>query len=260
MKRIILLSIILLNILTVSSQTTKRDKIVELIDLIQTDKRIEMLMDEMLNSILTENSIDDSIFWNKYKERFQELYYKSMKGDLINLYDNHLSMEQVDHVHDFYASELGQSCLRSMEKLMIEAMNIGSKYGEIIAEEIFKEDSARKESFSDKLYNTEYSGCLDFHQGTFKLIINDSTEYIYKRKGDKQVETFGKGKSVYDIKWVNECKYELVLKETNNPYMEKQIGLQMTVNIYKSEGYTYKYYYGFKGDENVYEGELTKVE
>lgn len=249
----LLLFILLLNL--GCYKTSKEDKINSLIELLNTEERISGGVTKLVNS-----QEGDSIFWDNYKRKFLSGFKDSITPKIAHVYSKYFTEDEINNMYNFYSTEKGKAILAKMDSLLIELMSIGNNYGKNIAAQIAKEENAKIEKENKYKFNNEFKGCSKFKTGKFKYLVNDSIIFYIDRTLKKQIETHGKGKNVFNINWISECKYEIILLETNNPFLSEKIGLKMTFNIYESNDYSYKYAYKLPNDSIVHTGEMFKIE
>lgn len=60
--------------------------------------------------------------------------------------------------------------------------------------------------------------CLRDHSGKFNNVQDGQILGTITRKGDRQIEQYGKEKIFLDVKWVNDCTYELRLIKVNGVF------------------------------------------
>ena len=83
--------------------------------------------------------------------------------------------------------------------------------------------------------------CKSFQQGRYKLIGDQAGDVIVERTGDVQIETSVEGdfKHEFNIRWVDDCNYELVFLRTNKPSMIALTEMDtLKVEIVSTEGNT----------------------
>ncbi len=242
------------------SQQSKIEKIEALIEILNTEERINNLLSNVIDEQLASETQTDSAFWISYRDKFITNFADSILPATISIYDKYLTEEEIDFLYKIYSSEIGKSALIKMDSLIQELMVIGMNYAGSIVAQVSNELEEKEKNELMSRMDFEYTDCNNFKTGRFKQIINDSIIYYYDREENYQIETFGEGKSKYKIDWINNCKYELTLTESNNPYAKEYIGLKMIVNIYESTDTTYKFYYKYRNQDDIYEGELIQVE
>lgn len=259
MKKIFLLGFILTFSFGAVCQDSKADKIEALIELLSTEERMNNIIDNLINESLKNADAFDSAFWKEYKVRAIKGINDTLKPQIISVYDKYFTDEEINYMYEFYSSEIGQQTLIKYNQLMQELLLMGMNFGETISKEIFLDLEEKEKQETDYRINNEFTGCERFKTGKFKLAINDSTVVFYERDKNRQIETYGQGRSVSEIKWLNECRYSLTLIETNNPYDQEHIGRELIVNIYETTEDSYKFYFKLGNSEDIYEGEMTMI-
>ena len=260
MKHLLFLILIPTIISTAYCQSEKTDKIQSLLNVLESDNRIGKMLNELINSQIEAAEFSDSVFWEKYKSKMYPILQDSIKPEIISIYDKYFSEQEIDVMYDFYSSDLGKQTLTKMDKISQEIMAVTLYRVRTMIDEILEEEAGRLENEIDYKTNNEFTGCDKFRIGKFQYISSDSLVYYYDRTETQQIETFGEGRTVFNISWLNDCKYELVIESTNNPYMSEQIGMKMIVNIFEVSGDSYKYVLQVENSSKIFEGELTKIE
>lgn len=103
--------------------------------------------------------------------------------------------------------------------------------------------------------------CMMVHEGTFYDITESSDTFYISRKDGVQYEGV-LGQSLYlrsDIKWINECTYEVTLQEVNEPKKMPSFvkGEILTVYITSVRGNRYSYFTQVEGRN--FTSDMTKV-
>lgn len=260
MKKALMLGFVFLLYLGAICQDTKTEKIEALIELLSTEERMSSMITNLINESLKTASSFDSAFWDEYKVRALNSYNDTLKPQIISIYDKYFSDEEIDYMYEFYSSEIGKQTLKKYDMLMQELMLMGLKFGEEISDQVIQDIEEKEDEEIDFKMNNVFEGCSRFKTGKFEVVINDTIILQYERDEKRQIETYDPGRAVYDINWLNDCRYTLTLIETNNPYDQSYIGATTIVNIYESDMDSYKYYYKLENSEEIYEGEMTKIE
>ena len=260
MKKKLLIALAFLFQLNAICQESKTEKIEALIDLMSTEERMSTIINNLVNESLKSADSFDSVFWNEYRSRIENGIIDSLKPQIISIYDTYFTEEEIDYMYEFYSSDLGKTTLAKYDKVQQELMLIGMSFGQKVTARILDEFQAKEDQEIDFKMNNIFSGCSKFKTGKFKQVIRDTLVFYYERDEKQQIETFGKGRAVYDIKWLNDCRYTLTLVETNSPYDQNFIGLTTIVNIYESDEDSYKFYFKVENTEDIYKGEMIKTE
>lgn len=67
----------------------------------------------------------------------------SFKEVVVHIYDQHFSLEEVQGLNEFYASELGRKVIQALPAVLQESMTAGQQWGESIAPQIVQRVKAR---------------------------------------------------------------------------------------------------------------------
>lgn len=86
-------------------------------------KALDVLPEEV-NAVLNENL-----------DSFKEL--------IILIYDRHYSLQDVQGLNQFYASELGRKVIQTMPLMMQESISAGQKWGQMLGPEVARRVEAR---------------------------------------------------------------------------------------------------------------------
>jgi len=257
-KTILLLTLLLVP-LGMMGQPDKEIQIKKLIDLTLSDNKLKSLLDNIISTQVSYSSKDDAAFWESYKQKFYNSFKDSLKPKLVSTFEKYFTYDEIKALCDFYSSDIGQRALRKMDIATQELFKIGNTYGSSIVKQVLDERQKQyKKDQAFKMDNT-FQGCHKFKVGKFRQIVNDTIVYYYERTENTQIETFGKGKSTYSVKWLNDCRYEITLIETNNPYYSDFIGTKYMINIYEFNDNSYKFVCHVQNNSTIYEGEMIKI-
>jgi hypothetical protein len=260
MKKVLLFIFTFFICIGATCQVTKTQKIEALTDLQNTEARMSTMTANLINELLKTADSFDSAFWEEYKAKAATNYCDSIKPQIISIYNKYFTDEEINYMYEFYSSEIGKQTLKKYDLVMQELLLMGLAYSEKISDQILNELEQKEKAEIDYKMNHAFEGCSSFKTGKYTYTLNDSVTLIYERDEKHQTETFGQGKSVFEINWINDCRYSLTLIETNNPYDQSFIGTTTIVNIYEINKDSYKYYYKLENSDEVYEGKMTKVE
>ena len=234
------------------SQNSKTEKIIEMIDISQSSNRFDLVLNNLIEIEKSTNTEIDNEFWTKFESILLDSLETILYKDIAAIYDKYLTEDEVDDIIAFYKSKSGQRLIEQQAKIIQESMDLGKKLGEDIAVQIFSLiQIERKEKF-----DIVYSGCKDFHTGTFYAKYGDY-DIIYNRTKNKQTEKVLNTVSKYDIKWINECKYTLELISSDDPIIAEKKGEIVIVNIISCRNDGYSFLAKLKNDDFIINGEMT---
>lgn len=86
--------------------------------------------------------------------------------------------------------------------------------------------------------------CADFKLGQFEAPDNQISDIKITRTATQQIERSESRnfKEVYDIIWINDCEYQLILKETTRPqnnFIHVQDTLKVSITAIEDDTYQY---------------------
>ncbi len=80
--------------------------------------------------------------------------------------------------------------------------------------------------------------CQQFHNGKFKQEVDGVFIGTITRKGNRQVENYGTGKVILDVKWISDCEYQLKPIGGDKEFRKRFEGLKLeyvSVKITRTE-------------------------
>ncbi len=128
--------LLILMISTITFSESKIEKIRSILDLIGTDKNIELMKTQFIGIIKESDpnvpsGLIDSLFSRMNKEGFYKL--------IIAIYDKNLDKRAIDGIARFYKTEAGKQLIEKMPVIMQESMQAGAVWGQQIMAEIVSE-------------------------------------------------------------------------------------------------------------------------
>jgi len=118
-----------------AQETTKQEKIAELLNVIDMDSMMESMysqMEIMMQNMSTEMGVQSSeqaIFDEYYSKMTlvmrDSMSWKRMEPLAIEIYERNFSEKEITDMLDFYKSDTGKSILEKMPVVMQESMEIG---------------------------------------------------------------------------------------------------------------------------------------
>ena len=236
MKQII--SIFLFGIcLSSFSQSEKDSSIRRMLMLQGTEENYKVVIESLLKMQKKNAVIQDENFWKKVEENFISESMSMLFDSMIPIYSKYLSFEDIQAINAFYETEHGQNLIKHTPEIMQEAMKVGEAWGKTMSEQILYELDFEKE----QKFMINLEGCENLKTGKFVFRLNDSVSFYYERNKKTQIEEMGPMTNKYDIEWLDDCRYKLVLKKTNNNLMEEYIGQETIINIFEINKDHYKY-------------------
>jgi hypothetical protein len=135
LKKIVVLFLLISNVSFLSGQSN-RDKVVELLLLMNADKRALQVMDLMFpefQKLLPD--VPDS-FWQSARSKIDA---KTIFELMIPIYQKHFTPDEIDSLISFYKTPVGRKTIEETPAIMQESMEAGKQWGAVIAEELMKE-------------------------------------------------------------------------------------------------------------------------
>lgn len=118
------------------AQTSKENKIKDLLNLMGVEKNMELAIDQMVIQYKELFPNVPNEYWNKLNEK------KNME-DLIKrvipIYSKHLEEKEVDDLITFYKSPTGKKLIEKLPTMLGESMKEGENWGREIGEKITEE-------------------------------------------------------------------------------------------------------------------------
>lgn len=137
MRYILLCAILTLSFNAAASENTKREQVVELINLMNMSSMMEAMyaqMEGMMQNTSKELGVKPSEqpIFDKYYGKMttvmkEEMSWKKMEPQIIDLYVRHFDEKEISDMLAFYETETGKSVIKKMPLLMQESMLIGQQ-------------------------------------------------------------------------------------------------------------------------------------
>ncbi|TXF88334.1 DUF2059 domain-containing protein [Neolewinella aurantiaca] len=145
MKHIIL-PLLFLSFLSLNAQDTKPQsdsdldaKITELLKLSGAEAQFSTIIDQMLDMQKMNPLYSDALskdFWDEFTKEVHQTGYKSLLPDMIQLYKEHFTEEELDHQIAYMSNPLTQKIVAKQPALMQASMSVGAEWGQEIAAKI----------------------------------------------------------------------------------------------------------------------------
>jgi hypothetical protein len=134
MKKIIMLSLLIGSLSFNASAQTKKEKIVQLLDLMQSDKMINSMFDNVSNMFKkqasglkdAQDAKNDSIqevFMKYVMEETKALTKRLINEDMVEIYDKYFTDKEIQKYIDFYKTPEGKKFLDQMPNIQTDMMN-----------------------------------------------------------------------------------------------------------------------------------------
>jgi len=137
MKKIILLSSLIVFMSFNVSAQNKKDKIIKLFELMKTDKMMDSMVDNISNMFANKNTglkdaKNDSIqkeYMNYVMEETKTLSKRLINEDMVTLYDKYFTEPEIQKFINFYLSPEGKKLIEATPNMQNDIMAImATKY------------------------------------------------------------------------------------------------------------------------------------
>ena len=239
--------------LSIFSQDSLNEKIIEMMELSGSSKNYDIVVERLLEIQKSSNSSLGDEFWDKLEKTFIDSAKSKIYEAIVPIYAKYLTEKDVDQVIAFYKSTAGQNLIKNMPQILQESMDVGGKIGEEMGLQVYKAIQLDKKEKFDSIYY----GCDEAKIGDFFVDYN-GIEISYSRTKNRQIETYKNIVSKYDITWIDDCRYTLKLTSSNNPNQKDYKNTLMTVTITSCDEYGFSYLAKYGDRESLKEGYIKK--
>lgn len=132
-KPLLILSFALLSFTTNAQNTTKTEKIKQLLELSGSGKMGIQVMDQMMSSFKSSYSVVKQEFWEEFKK---EINPDDIENMILPIYDKYYTEADIDQLTAFYKSPIGKKMIQTMPLVMRESMIAGQNWGKEIATKV----------------------------------------------------------------------------------------------------------------------------
>ena len=127
MKKIILLSTLILGMILNVSAQTKKEKITELFVAMKSEKLINSMVESMINMFQQKDNHlgskqKDSLFIAFVKDEMLTLNKKMYEQDMVTVYDKYFTIAEIQKYIDFYKTPEGKKMLDAMPSIQKDIM------------------------------------------------------------------------------------------------------------------------------------------
>lgn len=137
MRYILLCAILLSSFNVAASEDTKREQVVELMNLMNMSSMMDAMYSQMnvmmqnaskeLGVKPSEQPIFDKYYGKMTTVMKEEMNWKKMEPQIMDLYVRHFDEKEISDMLAFYKTETGQSVIKKMPLLMQESILIGQQ-------------------------------------------------------------------------------------------------------------------------------------
>lgn len=137
MRYVLLCAILTLSFNAAASEDTKREQVVELMNLMNMSSMMDAMYSQM-NAMMqnaykelgvkpSEQPIFDKYYGKMTKVMKEEMNWKKMEPQIADLYVRHFDEKEISDMLAFYKTETGKSVIKKMPLLMQESILIGQQ-------------------------------------------------------------------------------------------------------------------------------------
>ena len=134
MGKVFLLSLLIFSTSLYAAQTTKQQKIDELVEVMDMDAMVDSMYSQvegMMQNMSVqmgvkpnEKPIFDKYYADMTKVLKTKMSWQKMQPMMVNLYDKQFSEQEISDMLDFYKTESGQAILKKMPQVMQQSMQM----------------------------------------------------------------------------------------------------------------------------------------
>jgi uncharacterized protein len=134
MGKVLLLSLLIFSTNLYAAQTTKQQKIDELVEVMDMDAMVDSMYSQvegMMQNMSVQMGVkpDEKPIFDKYYADMTEVLktkmnWQKMQPMMVNLYDKQFSEQEISDMLDFYKTESGQAILKKMPQVMQASMQM----------------------------------------------------------------------------------------------------------------------------------------
>ncbi|MBA0884000.1 DUF2059 domain-containing protein [Flavobacterium undicola] len=139
-KSLLILSFCVLSLSANAQNTSKSNKINQLLELTGTGKMGIQMMNQMITSFKTSYSKAGDKFWDDFKN---EVKAEDLEKMIIPIYDKYYTESDIDQLIVFYNSPVGKKMISTMPQVMQESMIAGQAWGKQISEKVIEQLKAK---------------------------------------------------------------------------------------------------------------------
>ena len=198
--------------------------------------------------------IPDS-FWITQKAELEKLFLLKIRNDLLELYKNQLTIEQLktskDKLKDKHPNTIdGNDILLNKEVFELADFYLGK---------ITQNLTLHLENGGFITYELPTSECLKFKEGNFVNFPNPKFKVSIEKKDSVQISRFGDNFISFQLHYFNDCDYKMILSKTNIEAYKSNVGDELIIYPYEISGDTLRYKaISTKNNDFVSFGELIK--
>ncbi|HTG66792.1 MAG TPA: DUF2059 domain-containing protein [Flavobacterium sp.] len=132
-KSLLILSFCILTFSANAQNSTKTEKIKQLLELTGSGKLGIQMMNQMMNSFKNSYSKVNEQFWEDFKS---EINANDIENMILPIYDKYYTESDIDQLITFYNSPIGKKMINTMPLVMQESISAGQNWGRQIGEKV----------------------------------------------------------------------------------------------------------------------------
>lgn len=133
-KSLLVLSLCMLSFSANAQNTTKTEKIKQLLELTGSGKLGIQVMDQMINSFKKSHATVNQEFWDDFRK---EINANDIQNIILPIYDKYYTESDIDQLIQFYNSPTGKKMIQNMPLVMQESIAAGQNWGKEIAQKVY---------------------------------------------------------------------------------------------------------------------------
>lgn len=118
------------------AQTSKENKIKDLLNLMGVEKNMSVMLDQMIEQYKQVFPNVPNEYWSKMTEKKS---VEDLKNLIVPIYSKNLEEKEIDDLIAFYKSPTGKKLIEKLPIIMNESMKVGEKWGKDLSSRITAE-------------------------------------------------------------------------------------------------------------------------
>ncbi len=147
MKKVLFTLLLAIAAAGANAQTADAEKVRELVNLIQSSKIMDKMMQYMEDEFRKNVPGLDSTFYVEMRQLSKEM---DLEGRLAPLYAKYYTNDEISQLVAFYKTPLGKKMIAVLPDLTMESTQIGQKWGQELGEELYRRFLERKAKKEDE--------------------------------------------------------------------------------------------------------------
>lgn len=248
MNKIIIFALLLFFNFSFSQMDSTDKKVMKMLEAIGLTETTKASIESIIKTQEEENpELIDSEYWQSFKS--EKIDYSELLEMLIPIYKEHLSMNEIEKITNFYTSSAGKAMVEKFPIVAQESVPIRKAW---IQKALQKTRIKLNRPLIEK-YNSPTSGCSSLKEGKFRYNDFQDNQVIVNRQGDIQEEIVDGSFYKLKIEWLNDCQYKIWNYREDNNYEEVE---PFVVSIYTLTNSSYKFVYKKEKGSEYLEGEM----